>query len=215
MTSVSKILAVVTAVFSLAFMGFALVTWATGPNWGLAADEVESYAFERTSGENPTWSATHRISGESAGSPAPQLAKVIIDARRKIQTVQQDELQEINTEIALLGPRIAELQRTKQEDTEALKRQEKALVEQIDQITEEIQNQARQADALAGQSRDVRITAEKRREDVYRLRNDLSLVRAELYRTEQQSISLKDRLNRLEGKVRRLERRNRQLAEQL
>lgn len=214
MTSASKVLAVLTTLFSLAFMGFALASSVGGPNWQRSADEIDGWSFQQSDGENPTWSATQTVSGESAGSSSPVLPEVIVSVRNRIKSEQQDELDEINAEISQLEQQIAETIRTKQISREALVRREEELVAEIDRITEEIENQSRQANAVAEQSREVREEATRRREDVARLGNSLALVEADLFRTRQQRVSLEDRLKRLQGQVGRLERRNSQLSRQ-
>ena len=76
MTSIGKVFTVVLAIASVLFVTAALAVVMTGPNWLAKADQVEGYAFSRSGGENPQWTATDVATGQPVKS-ASNLADVI------------------------------------------------------------------------------------------------------------------------------------------
>jgi hypothetical protein len=224
LTTIGKCLAVATAVLALAFAGFALIATAGGPNWQAKAAALEEYEFQRTEGENPQWTASYRLgaggSSESVGGPAQVLPQKLIDALNHKQQSQRDELQRLDAEIqgnpqaglAPLEQRIQEARQTIEVDLKALGEYEGQLAAELQRVLAASEELSQQVVQKTQEGFDKGREASERREEIYRLRNQLEEINADIYRTRTQQDKLRDLLNRTYGAIGRLERRKQQLA---
>ena len=102
MTKLGKVLTVFLAVGSLAFAGFALASYAGGPNWEaeLKAADLQQYNFAKSEGEVPQWQVTRRFADRAeVGGPTPILAQAILTAREDLQKYQQERIADLDKQI--------------------------------------------------------------------------------------------------------------------
>ncbi|MBW3540319.1 MAG: hypothetical protein KY476_08615 [Planctomycetes bacterium] len=223
LTKIGKVLVVLVTVLCVAFAGFAMIVTAGGPNWQARADALEEYRFEQTEGDSPQWTAVFRLRGEGAGetvgSPSPVLAQKIADALDHKLRRQQDELQQLALQIdgdpqrgiPSLAARAQEAQQLIQTDIQALQQYETQLRTQIAAVNQAIDQASKQFVQKSQEATDKASLAAERREDLYRLRNQLAELEADLFRTLEQQSKIRDLLNRMYGTIARLKGRADQL----
>jgi hypothetical protein len=226
LTTIGKCLAVVAAVLALAFAGFALIATAGGPNWQAKAAALDEYQFAQTEGETPQWTATFRLSGagegggESVGSQAEMLPPKIVDALNHKQQRQRDEIARLDAAIqgnpqeglAPLEQRIQEARQTIEVDLKALGEYEQQLAAELQRVLAAAEELSQQVVQKTQEGFAKGREASERREEIYRLRNQLEEIHADIYRTQVQQEKLRDLLNRTYGAIGRLERRKQQLV---
>ena len=221
MTKISKVLVVFTTAACLAFLGFAAAVSVGGPNWErIAAEELPEYDFDRSIGENPTWSAKLRTSDESVGSD-PKLAAVVVKAlehkKRRVDsglngdpTVNRPALDE---QIQVTKARLKEAQELAEKDAAALKKYEEQLVQQLQQLNQAIAQVSQEIVKRTQQAEAVQAETDERRGDVVRLQEQLETLQEDRDRIVAQQEQLRDRIQRLKGTKDRLERRKEQLQQ--
>lgn len=225
LTTIGKCLAVLSAVLALAFAGFAVIATRGGPNWQAKAAELEEYQFERTEGENPQWTATFRLGGtgdggEPVGSPAQTLAQKLSDALNHKQQRQREELARLDAEmqgdpqqgLPPLEQRIQEARQAIETDLKALAAYEQQLAAELQRVLDATAELSQQVVQKTQEGFAKGREASERREEIYRLRNQLEEINADIYRTQAQQDRLRDLLNRTYGSIGRLERRKQQLV---
>jgi len=208
MTAVSKIFVVVLACFSIAFAGFASVSHSSvaGPNWESHLSEFPDFVFEYTEGEPPTWSAKVRATDETVKS-SKVLADVLLACQQKQIQDQKEILDGVQKQIPPLETRLTEIKAANQADTDSMKGKETLLVAELDQLYQDI-NEARDVGIKKSEeAHATRVQAEYRREDVFRLTNQLAEIRTDYFHQEQRQNRLRDLLYRTQGNIERLEHR--------
>ncbi|MEX0701067.1 MAG: hypothetical protein WD069_03140 [Planctomycetales bacterium] len=216
MTIISKVLAVFVAAASLAFLGFVAITLKAGANWEGEARRVEQYRFPKTEGEKVTYTAEplpHRKDRIDL-QPVPStsvLADAIIKAQANIQDQYKKRIDALDQQIALTEQAIQGFQAATVVDREALQRREAELVALLEAAQKQIEDLTNQGDAQSRQATAIQTTARDRREDGYRLANQLETIRAEQHRWLSQKKILVDRLVRLRQSIASLERRQARL----
>jgi hypothetical protein len=215
LTTISKVLAVLTTVFCLGFLGVAGVVALGGPNWQGMAENLDGYQFTYEPGENPTWSVKDMEDGESVGGPGPVLPQKIRDALN-------DELQEQSTEIGELGPKIEQtkgyIAATRQairSDVAALNRYADGLRQQLVALGQQIQQTQEERSRLTLSAEQKLQEAERLRHDQYRLENLVAAAGTDQFRAVDQQKKLRDTIERYQGMIDRLERRRDQLQQRL
>lgn len=215
MTTFSKVLAVTAAALSLAFLGFAFTVLMGGPNWQAKARELSDYTFQRSDGDPPTWSVTRGASGETVHTGATSLAEAVVRARQDLQRRQRQRIRELDEQIAARETRLEQERKLIAANREALDRRAEQLLAELEALEAQIDQVASQALARSGEAQELQADVRRRREEVFRLRNLVEGLEADRYRIEQQAEKLHDLMIRLKGTVQRLQRRKRQLEEQL
>ncbi len=218
MTKISKILVVVSAIASMIFLGVAVASYIGGPNWRVEANELEGYTFERGTGPTPSWSVKSNRPGPNGQvftATNPVLADVIVKARNDQLQKQREELGRLDQEIPIYESRVKQAKAAIDADILAMAAREKQLAEELNTLSATINDTTNQAIAKAQEAEDVRKVGERRREDVFRVRNLLAEVRTDKFRAIEQQKKLEDLLVRLNGQTERLERRKEQLNVQL
>ena len=211
MTKIGKIIVVLIAFGSLAFMGFAFSVWSGGPNWQAEAEKLTDYVFEYTAGENPSWTGKEKSSGETIKT-SPNLASVVIAAQtHKLQKL-QNEISEVQGAIPPIQQRLEEAKKLNAADLESMKKRQDQLAAEYEQLNNQIVAASNEARNLAQQAHQLRTEAEHRREDVFRLQQEIAQIRTESYALEQKRVQLVDQLHRVENYVLNLERRHQQLT---
>ena len=214
MTAIGKISTVVLAVAAVLFMVASLAVYFTGPNWLAKAGQVDGYAFSRSAGENPQWTATDVATGEDVKT-APYLADVIpaaVDAK----------VRKIEAEIAALDEKKANLENAVQVYTTTAAQDERALEARIARLRERIDGVRQQTVQTAGQLAtvnerigQVEAVIAARRGDVFRLRTVLDQAELDAVRAERLRGQLADLLVQLDAELEAARQRRDQLRESL
>ena len=234
MTTVSKCLVVFAVAASLAFLGFASAVLQGGPNYEsqLKDPMLNGYVFETTKNKDgkitytvttrrPQADAEGKLVEKVLEKGSPVLTKVIIAARNHLKSQQEDELQRIRREVdgyEEKGRKIPGLQekinraiQEIDEDKEAFQKRAALLVADLQRIQKAISDVTETAQNETAKAEQLQITATRRREDVYRLKNQLEEIETDIFRADKQRENLQDLLIRVQSKVQRLQRRNKQL----
>ena len=222
MTRISKVLVVFTTAACLAFLGFAAAVVVGGPNWQrITEDELPEYVFERSVGENPTWSA--KLRGEDqAIATDPTFSKVVVAAlehkKRTLETkINGDPTKNeppLDQQISVTQGRIEEARELAKKDRAALDRYAERLAQQLEQLNNQIAQVSQQIVQKTQEAEAVQSETDERRGDVIRLREQLEALEEDRDRVMAQQEQLRDRIARLEGTRARLERRKEQLERQ-
>ena len=209
MTTISKILTVVITVFSLFFLGFAAMVSVAGRNWESDINALPEFTFTLQEGEQPTWTATHKLTGENVGT-SPYLPELILKSWQKLQQDRQQQIQDIEAEITRYEPLIVQNKDLIEADLKALKEKFKQLVKEKEQIKET----TAMVDAeIAETNQEIDKTQTlitKRREDVQRLTRILQGIRTEHNRLLQDKLKIEQSIVRLQGSIAKAERRTKQ-----
>ena len=153
---------------------------------------------------------------------SPVLSKVIIAARTHLKKEQEDELKRIREghkvddgqEVLGINKLKVEIERAIKEineDKAAFQERESLLISELQTIQNEISNETVKAQKKTAEAQTLQKKAKWRREDVYRLKNQLEEIETDIFRAEKQREKLEDLLIRVQSKVQRLKRRNKQL----
>lgn len=211
LNSIGKVSVVFVAAASLAFAAFAAAMRNGGPNWAAEADELSTdFTLNVTPGDPITYSLTHRRTNV-AGKTTPVLAEAVTEARAKQLTEARAELDRLTAEAARLKPLTEAANAASLADAEGLKKREAALMKQLDEVSQSISRINDEIIEKAGAAQKVRAEGQERREEVYRLQNQLELLRNDLYAAQVQRKNLEEEELRLKEILQRLERRQQQL----
>ncbi len=225
MTTLSKILALVTTAACFAFLGFVMVSLIAGPNWqGMTHEpEFDAYVFENSGGETPTWSAKRRDNEQSVGSPSPSLPPKIVDVLNQIENEQrqrltfleegdpQNNIYGINALDQAINDPNEGLKALILQDIHALKQYRQRLEEELAALNESLVQTTQQVSQKARDAELKFASAEERREDIYRLRNFVTEADTDRYRAVEHQKKLRDVWERYQGVITRLKERNEQL----
>lgn len=217
MTIIGKVLAVLVAAASLAFLGFVSVTLTAGTNWEGEARGVELYQFTKNEGDPPTWKADPVPHDKREMDLAPVAAtrvlpEAIVRAQDNIQKQYRQRIDALDQEIAQVKQEIEAYRADIAADREAVKRRQAELLALVEAADKQIEDLGKQADALSQQASAIESTAAVRREEGRRLATELELIKAEKHRWQSQKKVLEDRLVRLRQDIASLERRQAQLS---
>ena len=210
MTKLGKALVVFVTVMSLAFVAFIGVTAIGGPNWRAQAAEMNDYGFKRAPGDVPTWEVTHRVSGEIVTN-APSLPAALRDAQRHQQQQQTQAIAALDTDIKAAQTTIDAEKSASAADAEGIDKRLAQLNQLLGQLEQQVAEVTRQGTKQAELAGTTRAQVAARRGDVARLKTELSQVRVDRYRINEQIQQLEQRLIRLGGQINRADRRHQQL----
>ncbi|QDT38499.1 hypothetical protein [Stratiformator vulcanicus] len=214
MTAFGKILVVFTTLMSLFFLGLIVVTAYGGRNWQAEADKMDDYTFANTGGENPQWTITHRVTGQTLQS-SPALPGAITAALRDRQSRLQDQLATLDSRVNSLTMQFDTATQAANIDESGLQARVDALQATMAQLNSEAALFVEQQKTKGAEADRIRRIAEQRRSDVARLENVLAEIRAERFRITEQTRRLEDRQVRLRGNLTRAEARKEQLEKKL
>jgi chromosome segregation ATPase len=211
MRSIGKVLAVFTAFGSLAFLGFAWVTAAGGPNWRAEAIDLrEDYVVD-----NPEGGAAYAVrsvrDADQFSKSSPLLPEVVIAARKHKATRQQEQIRELEEQIEGVKTELTNVEQFIRVDLAALAQREAELVAELTALNEQISALTQQGIEKAQAAYESQAEAQRLRNDVARLKTQLDEIRTDRHRAETQQAKLKDLLIRYESQLNALERRNQQL----
>ncbi|MFO1044755.1 MAG: hypothetical protein U0941_23530 [Planctomycetaceae bacterium] len=218
MNSFGKILVVFTTACSLGFAAFTLSLVSGGPNWKGEAESAEltnDFLITAVAGEKPMYSAKNRKTDQGVGTQSTLLAEVVVGARKQQVADAKEKELELNKEIERIKPLIEEMRALIPPDQAGLVVRAQMLDKILTQLSEQIQTTTQGIEAKAAAIRAIQKTTQDRREEALRLRNQLELMRTDLYVAQAQQKLLEVELVRVEENLKRLERRGEQLQKQV
>jgi len=219
MNTATKVLILFVTGTALTFMAVAGAVSLGGPNWWGRAQDLKEFSFTSTTDANgTTYSATHRPSGEQAGT-SKVLAEVVVSALNKESQVLNNREQQLDQLIAAEQGKIQTFKTLQKNDTAAMDALAQAFQTELNRISEQTQtilnNTATQEeDSVTENLQAMNAQGEllkKRRADVLRLRDQLALVRADTERLASQQQELENILALLDASIVQMERRTTQL----
>jgi len=233
MTNVSKCLVVFFVVASLGFLAAVSISAVGGPNYEGELDDPEfsQFTFEKSIDEatgEVTWTAVtdkemYSVPGDprsefgrqTAAENTKVLPAAMIKALEMTQGYQRVRIDELDSRIESLTTKVAEAKQANGADLKALQARLDGLIEELERKNKELA--AVQADIADTKLKDLkkREEAKRRRDDIERLKNQIDILEADKVRLDEQQRKLVVLLKQLDGTVRRLRDRNRQLREQV
>ena len=218
MNSFGKTLVVFVTACSLGFVAFALSLVAGGPNWKADAESEQltnDFIFTTAPGEKPSYSVKTRKTDQPVGSPSTVLAEVIVAARKKQAEDAKAEETQLAAEVARITPLIKEMKDLIPPDQAGMAARAQMLDKLLTKISEEIQTVTQEIATKAAAIQQLQKTAQERRDEGFRLKNQLEIMRTDLFVAQAQQRILADEMVRVEENLKRLERRGEQLQKQV
>lgn len=219
MNSLGKILVVFVTASSLGFVAFTLSLVAGGPNWKSemeSEDLAQDFTFSAAAGERgPNYTAKIRKTEKAIGTPSRVLAEVLVEVRKKQVADAKDEETRLSNDVKRMEPMIKEIKELIPPDRAAMVLRTQMLDKTLTQISTEIQTVTQEIATKAAAIQQVQKTAQERRDEGFRLKNQLELMRTDLFVAQEQKRILEDELVRVEENLKRLERRGKQLQTQV
>lgn len=218
MNSLGKILVVFVTASSLGFAAFALSLVSGGPNWKGEAESAEltdDFVFTTTPGEKPTYSVKTRRLDESVQASTPLLAEAVVAARKRQLENATKRKGELEQKVAQIKPIIDQIKALIPPDATGVKARSDAYDKQLALMNAATQTASTEITAKSGEIQQTRKTGQERREEGFRLTNQLELLRNDLFAAVRQQKALEDELVRAEENLKRLQRREAQLKQQV
>ncbi|MEI8019504.1 MAG: hypothetical protein WCH39_14965 [Schlesneria sp.] len=218
MNSIGKILVVFVTACSMGFLAFVVALRNGGPDWQgeMRSPELQKeFVFATEPGEKVMYSAKHRRTETEVSPKTPILAEVILKSRKRLEDDANKKMQELSPQVQPLTERLAVIKKLIPEDDAGVQLRVKKYEEQIEKLVGQLKQVGDEFSAKTLETQDVMRLAQDRREEGYRLANQLELLRNDKFAALQQQKVLEFELIRLEENRQRLERRQKQLKQQL
>ncbi len=218
MNSIGKILVVFVTASSMGFLAFIVALRSGGPDWQgeMRSPELQKeFVFTTDPGEKVMYSAKHRRTETEVSPKTPILAEVILKSRKRLEDDANKKMQELNPQVQPLTDRLALIKKLIPEDDAGVQFRIKKYEEQIEKLVAQLKQVGDEFSAKTLETQDVMRLAQDRREEGYRLSNQLELLRNDKFAALQQQKVLEFELIRLEENRQRLQRRQKQLKQQL
>lgn len=213
LNTLGKVCVVFVAAASLAFAAFAAAMRNGGPNWESEADALgPDFVVTITPGDPPTYGVVYRPTNENVSS-SKVLAEAVTAARAKQVAETRNKLTKLQELANQFKPQIELANAANAADEAGLKVREEALVRQLNEVSQAVQQLNDQIIEAAAKAQAIRAEGQERREEVYRQKNVLELARNDLYAAKEQRKNLEEEELRLKELLQRLERRRQQLLE--
>ena len=220
MGNISKTLVIVSAVLSVAFLGFAGVTTLGGPNWETTAKSLNpgenksgGYNFSRSAGDNPQWTATS--SDEEQIKTSAVLPDVIVAALDHKFAGLKTELDALTDELPQLETRKTNLEATIEKDVQALQEAVAQRKEYLSDLRAQYLTLSQQVEQKVVDGRQTEYVVEARREDVIRLQHQLEVLKADDERLEQIEQQMLDLIRQIDADLAKARQRQQQLKSRL
>ncbi len=237
--TINKVLAVFLSVASLVFLALNIAYYSGGTNWQseMRAEDLKEFNFQLSDGDEPKWTVTAHDpkTGQARNVVSVdqnRISEAVLKARRDLKTRQDAELRAIREELPLVEERLAGLQAMQKADEDALrlrfeeldgtwveegegaaKTKRKDKLGLVDNLAQSVVDISGVLSKRIGDTTDARTDAENRRKDVFRLTNELEVLRTdrarlielrreladELVRLQITNASLKQRVDQLQG----------------
>jgi chromosome segregation ATPase len=212
MTQFGKILAVLTTLLSVAFLGFAFAARVGGPNWEGQAEALENYYVEKTSSNTGvTYTVKNRVTQEVVKKDSKVLPEVVFAAYDDEGKKLRDKIENLAPELPRLEKGLKEVKALQDVDLKAMDQRRNELEKSFVEVVKQIQDLSVEGGKVAQEALTSWSEGELRREDVARLRNHLEELEVDHFQTQEQKKRLLDELSRLRGVLARLQRRHQQL----
>lgn len=224
MNTVGKILVVFVTASSLGFLAFVSALRNGGPDWQSEirstdpqrpTDLQKEFVFNVDPGEKVTYSVKHRRTETSVIDKTPVLAEAVLKARKRLEDDANKKLQELTKQPEDLQALLKTMKELIPADKQGVEIREQKITERIQQLWAEMQTIGNQFSELTIQTQEILGIAQVRREEGYRLSNQVEMLRNDKFAAIEQQKVLEFELIRLEENKRRLERRQSQLKQQL
>ncbi|MBL4883153.1 MAG: hypothetical protein JKY95_01285 [Planctomycetaceae bacterium] len=213
-STIGRVFTVLVAMSSVAFMSFAISRWVTIPDRASEARQLDEFTLTKTEGETPSWSAAKRLSGESV-STSINMSEVLEAMYKRGTQDAQTELTLHQEEIPFLEKDIAAAKASIEQDTAAVVTRAEQLLAQMKQLDELVDKLTTDAEREKAVAQKTQQTRERRRSDVYRVREEIAEVVSDKFRASQLKSQLTDMVRRVQGNVVKLQTRQQQLKESL
>jgi archaellum component FlaC len=213
MEKLSRVLAVLIAVLSVVFMGFAGVVSFGGPNWEAEAESLEGYTFLRSEGQNPIWTATRAADRQELSTKSALLPEVLVAAIKDRTDLARQERDRLAGEIPTLEQQTKALAAMQEADVPALDAYYKTQNERLSQTHARIEAVSKDQETLAAEIRKVEDQLASRREDVFRLELEYQVLTADTERVKQNVAVVEEQIRLLEDELDKTQRRQRELDE--
>jgi len=210
---VVKVMVVFVTAASLGFAAFTLSLVSGGPNWKNeveAEDFTNDFILNVSGGEKKSYAVKVRAT-DAAVATSSILPEVVVKAREKQVTEAKAEDAKLAAEIARIKPIIAEFKALIPPDQAGLLARSAAMDKVLEQQDKATQAASAEFAAKSASIKQIDFTMKERREEGFRLKNQLELLRTDLNAALVQQKALEDELVEVEENLKRLERREQQL----
>jgi hypothetical protein len=214
MEKFSRVLAVLIAVLSVAFMGFAGVVSFGGPNWEAEAKKLQGYTFLESEGQNPTWTATRAVDREALSPASPILPEVLTAAIRDRVTKAKTDRDELVAAIPQVEQQTKTLSDMQAADVPALDAYFQQQLQRLAQTNVTIDETSKQQEMVSAEIRKVEDQLASRREDVFRLELEHRVLVADVERVKQNVGVVEEQIRLLEDELDKAQRRKKDLDDQ-
>lgn len=213
-TTLGRILTILVAMGSVAFMSFAISRWATIPDWASEAESLTEFRLNRTEGENPSWSALTVNREEPVGS-SPNIGELLEKMYQRGAQDAKTEFDGYEKDIPVIESQIEGTKTTVAADSIGVQNRVDEMLAALKTIEQAVDQMTQQAEEQKAEAHRLQQERERRRSDVFRLQEELVEVRADSFRAEQLQKELTDMIRLLEGSVVKLQTRQEQLQKSL
>ena len=221
-----KVAAVFIAVIAVMLMGAALSVYFVHPDATseMSTLAMQNYSFEKTAGENPTWTVKRRFSTDPVatpdqrdmvGSPFKTPYEALTKAHEDLAAQMSKQKNDNVTAKTTVDNESKLFEASQVQDVEAIANRVAMLKAGSDQIQTAVQAKSDEAQAISVKTLEVREETAARRRDVLRLRHELEEARTDLFRLNEILRHDTDQLLRLQLENQALEQRIQQLQKQL
>lgn len=218
MNSLGKILVVFVTAISLGFTAFTLAMVTGGPNWLAESESTEltnDFIFTKASGEKPTYSVKNRRTDASVQAATPVLAEAVVKARQEQAKLASDKLAQLTQQITTIKPQIEAIKSLIPPDDAGVKKRSESYEKHLEKLNADLLVATTEFTTKGSEIQQTRRTGQERREEGFRMKNQLELLRNDLFAAEKQKKVLADELVRMEEYLKRLQRREALLKEQV
>jgi chromosome segregation ATPase len=218
MNTFGKILVVFVTASSLGFLAFVIAYRNGGPDWQgemRSADLQQEFVFATEPGEIVKYSSKHRRSETTVADKLPVLAEVVLKSRKRLEEDANKKLQELQPQMERLTANRDLVRKLNPIDDAGVHVRIKNYEKQTQELVGTLNEIGSQFSVATLETQDLLRLSQERREEAYRLANQLELLRNDQFSAIQQQKVLEDELVRLEENHRRLDRRQKQLKQQL
>jgi len=218
MNSFGKILVVFVTAASLGFVAFTLSLVSGGPNWTAEMQSealTKDFVFTVNPGDKVTYVAKSRKTEQPVGAQTAVIAEAVVNARKKQVDDAKAEEAQLTKDIASLQPLKKEVEDLIPPDRAGMAVRAQFLDKLLTKISGDIQTITQEIATKAAAIKQIQKTTEERRDEGFRLKNQLELMRTDLYAALAQQKILEEELVRVEENLKRLERRGEQLQKQV
>ncbi|MCA8986454.1 MAG: hypothetical protein KDA78_02355 [Planctomycetaceae bacterium] len=211
-SNLGRVMAVLTAMASAAFMTFAVARYSTIPDWAAEARTLDGFVVSRTEGETPSWTASTRRTQESVGT-STNMADVLEKMYQRAKTDVDQQVQDLQARVPDLQQKLAAAQSSVEEDDKAVDTKVEAMIARLNEMNQEVDRLTEDIEREKASAQTIQEERERRRGDVFRLREQVGEINADQFRAARLQEQLTDMIRRAEGHVVKLQARNQELRE--